>query len=82
MIPDLKLVPYSEIGQTEIMVIQRTKNQSRFDRDIQNGSWLVTDEIRNLLWSGLWQQNSWTWLEIEKKGEVIQGSIFTSSQKE
>jgi len=27
MIPDLKLVPYSEIGQTEIMVIQRTKNQ-------------------------------------------------------
>ena len=28
MIPDLKLVPYSEIGQTEIMVIQRTKNQS------------------------------------------------------
>jgi len=49
MIPDLKLVPYSEIGQTEIMVIQRTKNQSRFDRDIQNGSWFVTDEIRNLL---------------------------------
>ena len=28
---------------------QRTKNQSRFDRDIQNGSWFVTDEIRNLL---------------------------------
>ena len=28
MIQDLKLVPYSEIGQTEIMVIQRTKNQS------------------------------------------------------
>ena len=47
MIPDLKLVPYSEIGQTEIMVIQRTKNQRWFDRGIQNGSRLSSVKLEN-----------------------------------